>query len=213
MKPLFDLIEDEGLEYVKQFPKNWIIKQFEKTDTEDLGMYVVIGLTAEELEDLVGSEVLKRTMRRLNHHNLFAFLSYLDRGEDVLRCFEHETFSIKFEYVYSSMFYTECIQQSRMMFSLIDHGWLTYDMIMKKFKILTVHHMMKLCRHPSWNAFFQPFFKMMRHCIFPLRGGSAFRMKPRVTIQQSAQRCYSRDLAGYIMEFINPTKNEKNIIR
>ena len=93
MVALYDLIESKGIDYVKSLPSKKIQRKFLESPPEDLVMYVITGLSVEELKELFTEEVVRKSLKYLPSDDLFTFLYYIYK--DVERCFDKPTFHKK----------------------------------------------------------------------------------------------------------------------
>ena len=201
--PLYDLIENNGIEYVLSLPQERIQAKFRNTPNDELIYYMITGLRPDELVELVSSSVLKSKMKQLNYFELFDFISYLDNAKDVSTFFDSSTFIKKFLDNCPRSCYRVLVEQPKMFRSLLDHNYLTPSVFVRQYQDTKLDDIIKMMKRiPAFSYLFKPLLTLVEHSIFPVKYGTSFNGERSQTIVDCANKVYSKDMVGYIMNFL-----------
>ena len=164
---------------------------------------MITGLRPDELVELVSSSVLKSKMKQLNYFELFDFISYLDNAKDVSTFFDSSTFIKKFLDNCPRSCYRVLVEQPKMFRSLLDHNYLTPSVFVRQYQDTKLDDIIKMMKRiPAFSYLFKPLLTLVEHSIFPVKYGTSFNGERSQTIVDCANKVYSKDMVGYIMNFL-----------
>lgn len=178
---LYEKIEERGLDYVlERYSKAYRDRCLTQMSSEDLIMFSVIGMTAEEMEKLFSRKVMEREFCRLPAENLFYSM------ESMEGIWTRKSFLISFDDLDQKTFVDEYRKSPSSLFQMIDLGLLRSEEVLEKLKHVRLEELFRLKRyHRRFEKILRPLEELLYHTLFI-----------------GARRAYSRDVAKLIVEFI-----------